>query len=155
VHQVDVIMVLLVMNILQHHQYLLIVYASKFLDFFFCFFLYLIIIHLDLVLRVFDVKLVRKQNSLKYLIFYLKFSIEYFRCPTNGFYADAYGCAQGKYFECLEQSLLLIFLKKNNFLNFVFLFLAILVSRSCPRGLRFNFFLGRCDYTVNVACPAL
>lgn len=30
--------------------------------------------------------------------------LEYFRCPTNGFYADAYGCAQGKYFECVEKS---------------------------------------------------
>ncbi|CAF1070732.1 unnamed protein product [Rotaria magnacalcarata] len=60
---------------------------------------------------------------------------EYFRCPNNGFYADAYGCAQGKYFECVEQT--------------------ITISRSCPRGLRYNFFLGRCDYAVNVACPIL
>ncbi|CAF0743183.1 unnamed protein product [Adineta steineri] len=61
--------------------------------------------------------------------------LEYFRCPTNGFYADAYGCAQGKYFECVENT--------------------IIISRSCPRGLRFNFFLGRCDYATNVACPAI
>ena len=34
----------------------------------------------------------------------LSYTIAYFRCPSNGFFADSYGCAQGKYFECVERS---------------------------------------------------
>ena len=48
----------------------------------------------------------------------------------------------------------LSFSKKKR-INSLSLILAILISRTCPRGLRFNFFLGRCDYSANVACPAL
>ena len=31
-------------------------------------------------------------------------TVGYFRCPSNGFFADSYGCGQGKYFECVERS---------------------------------------------------
>jgi hypothetical protein len=73
----------------------------------------------------------KKKNLLK--IFHISaISIEYFRCPTNGFYADAYGCAQGKYFECVEQSLLLIISKKLNIflLFFSHSYLSFMSSRS-------------------------
>lgn len=59
---------------------------------------------IDLALPVLDVKRVRSDLQQRSCTFDFHW-LEYFRCPTNGFYADAYGCAQGKYFECVERSL--------------------------------------------------
>ncbi len=103
-------MVVLVMSILQHQQSLLIVYARKLL-------FYLLFFHLILILFFSRPGFAgsrcelgkKKIKSFSRYFCTSKIFIEYFRCPTNGFYADAYGCAQGKYFECVEQSLLFIF----------------------------------------------
>ncbi|CAF0793851.1 unnamed protein product [Didymodactylos carnosus] len=64
---------------------------------------------------------------------------EYFRCRSNGRFADGYNCAHGKYFECIQ------YLQAPNSNG-------ILLSRSCPASLRYNFMIGRCDYAQNVQC---
>jgi hypothetical protein len=61
-------------------------------------------IDLGLASQVLDVKQVNNNRLQSNCSLFRHVHLEYFRCPTNGFYADAYGCAQGKYFECVEQS---------------------------------------------------
>jgi hypothetical protein len=54
----------------------------------------------------------------------------YFSCPYTGIFADPSNCKHGKYFECTG---------------------ATAVSRSCPKGLRYDFFKMQC--ALNVSCP--
>ncbi|CAF4554463.1 unnamed protein product, partial [Didymodactylos carnosus] len=66
---------------------------------------------------------------------------EYFRCRNNGRFADAPGCSQGKYFECVYVGQYDLGLPNG-----------VLYSRSCPSGLRFNANYDRCDYPSAVQC---
>lgn len=56
---------------------------------------------------------------------------QYFRCTTNGKFADTYGCDNGRYFECTN---------------------GVATRRDCGPGLRFNPSTGTCDYAINVRC---
>ncbi|CAF2970635.1 unnamed protein product [Rotaria sp. Silwood2] len=66
---------------------------------------------------------------------------EYFRCRSNGRFADLYNCIEGKYFECIhyQQGV-----GSNPY--------GMLLSRNCPATLRFNIQVDRCDYPQNVQC---
>ncbi|CAF0765780.1 unnamed protein product [Didymodactylos carnosus] len=66
---------------------------------------------------------------------------EYFRCRSNGRFADTSGCGQGKYFECVYVGQYDLGLPNG-----------VLYSRSCPPGLRFNANFDRCDYPSAVQC---
>ena len=95
----------------------------------------------------------------KYMISRTSSFVEYFRCRANGRFIDSYNCAQGKYFECIhyQQGLFCVelFSFKMSYISSLGPSSSpygMLLSRSCPVSLRFNFEADRCDYPQNVKC---
>lgn len=60
--------------------------------------LVLLIVHVTMDILDNFAKLVSFLNLIIIGYFFL---IEYFRCRSNGRFADQYNCANGKYFECI------------------------------------------------------